>query len=906
MLRVTQKTSGTDTAKYFFGYYAEQELDKPIWLGKGSERLELKGEIVERDFEMVSNNVNPNCGQQITDRMAADRTSSYDFTFSVPKSVSITYGITEDKDILSSFDKAVLSTMTEIENSSEVRVRKNGESRDRKVGNLVYGVFTHGETRPIDGVSDPQLHKHVIVQNLAFDETDDKWKAGQFRNIKASSPYYESLFRSHLAHHLTEVGYEIKRSKRDFEISNFDRDLIDKYSRRTKEIEERAKELGLEYADDKAKLGAKTRASKIENVNRDEMKLEWKSRLTKEEYLLIQNAKNDNNSDVKKVSPEQALEYSIANTLERKSVVSEKEIMMVGLKRSFGDVTPNQLKEELEAKKELLSRVDDNGERLFTTKEALAEEKDLINATKKGANRYNPIFKGYGIENKQLTDEQKDAVNNVLESKNFIMAISGKAGVGKTYSIKEVANAVSKKGMSFIAVAPSSQASRVVQRGEGFENATTIADLLQNEKLQRELKGGVLWADEASLIGNNTMNKLISVAKAQNARILLTGDNYQHNSPERGDAYRILQKYGGLKPARIDKIQRQKRDDYRKAITMISEGNIVDGYHKLDEMQSIKESDSMKSLYKNASNEFVSALKKKESVLAVSTTHLQGKIFTDTVRDKMRQEKLLTGKSKEFEFQKNLNLTNAEKTDPNNYSEGQVIQFHQNVKGGIKRGAKFTVSEINKEGKIFITEKSNDKNNVEEKKKVELPQTQAARFSVYDVEKKDLFKGDLIRVTQNGFTSDKKRLNNGNEFRVKGFDKKGNILATTGKRTITIDKAYGNLSHGYYNTSPSAQGKTVNKVIVLQSSMSGKASNREQLYVSASRGKFSISIHTDDKEQLLRSVKRSSQRMTATELANSNSKDESKTKARLKKLQQIKSQLLTNRGINYGKRGPTR
>ena len=42
MLRITQNTSADGTHKYFFGYYAEQELDMSKWAGKGAEKLGLK------------------------------------------------------------------------------------------------------------------------------------------------------------------------------------------------------------------------------------------------------------------------------------------------------------------------------------------------------------------------------------------------------------------------------------------------------------------------------------------------------------------------------------------------------------------------------------------------------------------------------------------------------------------------------------------------------------------------------------------------------------------------------------------------------------------------------------------------------------------------------------------------
>ena len=71
-------------------------------------------------------------------------------------------------------------------------------------------------------------------------------------------------------------------------------------------------------------------------------------------------------------------------------------------------------------------------------------------------------------------------------------------------------------------------------------------------------------------------------------------------------------------------------------------------------------------------------------------------------------------------------------------------------------------------------------------------------------------------------------------------------------------------------------------MIIMQSSMTGRAASKEQFYVSASRGKFAISIHTDDKEGLLRNVQRSSARMTATEVADSIAQTEKSMKGKLK------------------------
>ena len=68
----------------------------------------------------------------------------------------------------------------------------------------------------------------------------------------------------------------------------------------------------------------------------------------------------------------------------------------------------------------------------------------------------------------------------------------------------------------------------------------------------------------------------------------------------------------------------------------------------------------------------------------------------------------------------------------------------------------------------------------------------------------------------------------------------------------------------------------------MQSSMTGRAASKEQFYVSASRGKFAISIHTDDKQGLMQSVQRSAQRMTASELAAQQQSQEKGIKDKLK------------------------
>jgi TrwC relaxase len=100
-------------------------------------------------------------------------------------------------------------------------------------------------------------------------------------NLKADAPFFEAAFNARLADKLLDDAYGIRRAKRDFELASVSRELIEKFSKRTLEIERictekytilgaRARkvvrETGMDFADAfaqvKGELGAETRQSK--------------------------------------------------------------------------------------------------------------------------------------------------------------------------------------------------------------------------------------------------------------------------------------------------------------------------------------------------------------------------------------------------------------------------------------------------------------------------------------------------------------------------------------------------------------------------------------------------------------------------------------------------------------------
>ncbi len=871
MLRITMNKSAAGAKKYYseayynegqskqLDYYSEKEHIIGKWGGRGAEKLGLQDTICKSDFAALCDNKRPDNGKTLTGRTNDKRTIGYDFTFNASKSISLAHAFATDEDkkqILDAFQSAVRETMSEIETGMQARVREKGANCNVETGNLLYGEFIHFTTRPIDGVPDPHLHAHCFVFNATHDEASDKWKAGQFRQIKQDAPYYEAYFHSKLALELREIGYVVERTGNGIELKGLNKETLEKFSRRTKEIEEHAKEYNI--TDDKAKshIGSRTRENKRAEVNPEKQMTDWQVRLTKTELEQLKALRGDSSSSSNEsIVAKEAVEYSLAHHFERKSVASDKEILTTAIKSSLGKSSPEQVKQVLKDNENVFN-VREDLRTFITTQEALSEEKQLIQNANSYKGRFAPINESYEFKADFLNKEQKQAIEFALTSQDGVIVIAGKAGTGKTTLMKEVRNGIEEAGKKIFAFAPSAEASRSVQRKEGFENANTVASLLANKTHYSQLKHQVIWVDEAGLLSNKDMNRLFAIAKEQGARIILSGDTRQHNSVQRGDALRVLQSYAGVSSITVSKIQRQKNSLYRQAVNLFSKLNIEKGFKQLERIGSVHEIQDRSERIKAVANDyFASAFKdgKQQNVLVVSPTHAEGEQVTQEIRNKLKEENIIQGNEKEFTVLKNLQFTSAQKQQLENYKQGYVLSFHQNLKG-IQAGSKLAITSIKNQSIVAVDRKGNEHC---------IPISASDRFNVFEERKIAISKGDKIRVSGNGKTLEGVHLFNGTNYYVDGFDKQGNIKLSNGCK---LSKEYGHFTSGYVVTSHASQGKTSDKVIISQSSMSAKASSLEQFYVSVSRGRQAVSIYTDDKTELLQSVKQSTQRQAATEL----------------------------------------
>lgn len=635
MLRVIQSLDSGHAKSYYSkaDYYLGSDQELPgQWRGEGARLLGLEGEIKLQQWEAMCDNIDPKTGARLTARQRADRTPGYDFNFNPPKGISLLYAETRDERILDSFRESVHATMQDIEQEAQTRVRRNGKNENRVTGNLAWGEFIHFTSRPVDGVPDPSLHAHCFVMNTTFDAQERKWKAAQFHELKRDAPYFEGLFHARFAHRLKELGLPMQQTKDGWELAGVDRALVNKFSGRKRQIEQKARELGITNPDAKGALGAKTREKKQKHLSHEELQENWRSRMTPQERQVLADLSRriggpsqptDDNAASRSV------DFAVDHEFERRSVVPERMVLARALKHAAGKSTVDQVLDRF-ARADLIFATR-AGRRMVTTRTVLSEEKRMIDFARKGRGTCRsiesqlqqlPESKAERIIKTKLNGQQQKAVRHILESRDRVILLRGAAGVGKTTLLKEAVQAIEHSGIKVAAFAPSAVASRGVLRSDGFKDADTVASLLTDSRKQEQAAGGLILIDEAGLLGTKTMNAVFSLAERINARVLLSGDRYQHASVERGSALRLLEEEAGIKPANVKEIIRQD-GEYKAAVKALADGDIVKGFKRLDEMGWIREIPGSER-YKQMAADYVEALANGKTALVISPTHSEG------------------------------------------------------------------------------------------------------------------------------------------------------------------------------------------------------------------------------------------------------------------------------------------
>jgi conjugative relaxase-like TrwC/TraI family protein len=893
VVRLVQSKSARAAKKYFReslsrpDYYGRDGYSPGIWFGEGARRLGLEGPVSQEDFFALADNKvpasydpgpeaandnAPQAGSRLTVRDKANRRPGYDFVFSPPKSVSSLWARADaewKERLVAAFRQSVLDTLREdVEPEMKTRLRRNGQDGDIVTGNMVGSLFLHESTRPLeDGTCDPHLHLHAYCFNATWVQHENRWQAAQLGDLHRDRPYVEAAFKARLAKYLEAMRLPVEhqvdaRGRLGWEIAGVPESVIAKDSRRTEEIEAEAKRKGITDPAEKGKLGAKTRRAKDAAKSPVEVEADWHHRLSEDEHRALQEvmrkaATTGNGTSSRRVTPGRSMEHAAAHVFARESAVSDKELLAEALRYGAGSVLPEDVKKELDGHGLILATI--GGRRVATNAAALADDQAVTGFARKGRGRCRALKPGrphlFGTRDgeKQLDDGQKEAVQGLLDSidRNRVTLFLGKAGVGKTTTLKELEVALNERGRELLAFAPTSRASRGVLRSKGFPTADTLAQLTASEEWQERIKGNVVLIDEVGMAGTKALRDVFAIgekhlAEGYDTRFVLTGDAQQHRGVPRGSVIHLLQEHAGLEPVRLSKIRRQRDVHHREAVEELSEGLTDAGLARLDKHGFVREIADAGERYRTLAREFADMLAAGDTALLLSPTHAEGRAAYAAVREELKRRESLGVEDHALRRYESKGLTEAQKQDAVQYQAGDMVQWHE-FAPGFRKGEQVTV--LRREENEVRVAKADGKVKT-------LPLEYAERFELYRTGSLAVAEGERLRVTRNGSAATpdgtQHRLNNGDLVTVR-FTEDGDLVD---QRGWIIGKEYGHLAPAIL-TSHASQGVDEDWVFVAQSGTSRGASSAQQIYVSASRGVKGVRIYTDDKEGLRQAVSRS-------------------------------------------------
>jgi conjugative relaxase-like TrwC/TraI family protein len=885
MLTAKAQCSLADAERYFRehlsvgDYYTEGQHVPGHWFGQGAAELGLSGVTKEDEFIRLCENLHPQTGEQLTlrqkttrtemdangvEHQAANRRVFYDFTFSPPKSVSIAALAGDDSRIVEAHDRAIGEALQQLQTFAATRVRKNGQCADRTTGNIVAAVFRHDTSRALD----PHLHSHAILFNATYDAVEQQWKALQNHDMLAAQKFVENVYYHELARELVGFGYQLENKPRgDFEIKGVSPELIEKFSKRHKQIDEATRQL-LEREPDKANgnvaairenIAHRERPPKVRDMALSRLQGLWDNQMTAGERESLRNLTVSEPPIVQTPAnmAQKAVAWAEEHVFERRSVVNEHDLWRHALEHARGENI--QLADVQAVTRQRDYVRDEKHPGKVTSREHLDREWQIVCLASDGRRRCAPLAFDCRASNPQLDDEQRQAVNWLVSSPDLVSLFRGGAGTGKSFTLREVQRELRERNCPVHVVAPQRQQVIGLEQ-DGLENVETVSAFLARRQMSRN---SVVLVDEAGQIGGKQMHALLRMVKEHEGRVILSGDTRQHGAVEATDALRAIEKYAGLQAVELTNIRRQnpalakskaeryRIEQYRQAVAEARDGNLAQSFNRLDKLNVI-EPCTAADQHKNLAARYLELAKENQSCVVVSQSWNEIHQVNNTIRDTLKNEKRIGVDEASVTAFLPVDLTNAQKREARSYAPDSVLVFNRDVRG-FKAGESARMKAITDEHLIVESDA----------RIVKIPFKQLDKVTVCQGKEMALSPGDRLQLKANGRSVENKKLANGELVTVKAVHADGQIKLADGR---TLDKDSRQFVRGYAVTSYAAQGKSVDYVLFSDSAVKA-ATNNQQWYVTISRGKKGIHIFTGDKEQLRDNITRSGDRPLALDMA---------------------------------------
>ncbi|MFZ2634188.1 MAG: MobF family relaxase [Desulfosalsimonadaceae bacterium] len=898
MLSLSAPLKAGDAAQYHKkdDYYLQEG---GFWHGKGAEDLGLTGQIDHDNFAEVLKGLRPGTEEKLRlDKNSITDRAAIDLTFSAPKSVSIM--ALADERVKGAHDEAVSTILDYIEqNNAQARLQKNGDRRAVHTGNIVVGKFDHITSRAMD----PQLHTHAVLMNLTKDQNGN-WKALHNDTLFTDKMVLGRLYRNQLAYNLKQIGYGIEITNRDdsfFEIKGVGKIIIDEFSSRRKQVEDKVKEFkaaGL-YSDlsdaklhEVAALGS--RVKKEQDVDKLLLRQGWietiKSASGKSLEAIQKNAIKLGNENEKNISLSEAVPRASELITLKDAVFMKKNILAETAKLTLGSYSTTELETAFEKNIELgkLIKLGEkttakNGIECYTTPSMQRTENNVLEMVTRSKDQFDAM--GSPEEINQFLDQQEkefEKENNagqggnkkfkfkeaqrkaaivVLSSTDRVNIIQGDAGTGKTAYTKIINSFAESKNKKVFGIGFTGKAAMELNK-VGIEAFTIDAFLKKNiehggtrpvmpdENSIRLRQGDIILMDEASMTGSRHLNKILKISEEANVKLVIQGDSKQLASISAGRMHDILQNKTDVAKVVLKEGVRQREGSFahENFITFQNKGlsAVVDN---LEYQKNLFIRTRKKELIKGTIDAY---LKMREDGKSVILTDLNKD--KDHLNNLIRKKLIESGELKKQDFEFNVltskGLSGNKTASSNFYKVGEALSFNERFDSRIKINDLYKISEVDNQGnKIKVDGESGKPFWVNLNDNSE-------KISVYEKSRRAFSKGDEVVFLKNDKTL---KVQNGTLGKVVSVKRNGTMrvaVTEAGKTEFkefsmsdSGEKKYNYVDHGYALTVHKSQGATFDNTVVYHN---GKEiiGSANSFYVATTRAKEKTQVFTNDLEKL--------------------------------------------------------
>src|SRR5216683_2208623 len=472
----------------------------------------------------------------------------------------------------------------------------------------------------------------------------------------------------------------------------------------------------------------------------------------------------------------------------------------------------------------------------YTTPEMIALERGNIELTRAGQGRAAAISSSNEIRRwasqRNLPPDQTAVAELTLTSTDWITSIEGRAGAPTTRAVKSLSEA----GIS----------------------ARTVASLLESQSTCPASRQ--VWIiDESSLLPTRQVNRLLRKAREQNVeRIVFVGDQRQHHAIDAGRPIYQMQQ-AGMPVARLDTIRRQRDPELREAVMHAAKGDVAQSLAILGRRGDIREVADIEHRRRQIARGYLAAHESGERVLVVSPANDERRELNKAIRAKLIARGHVDPLGQEHAILVSRNLSGAQRASAYHYEEGDLIRFTRGSKQfAIPKGGYGRVEAADRDANALTI-------NTGSGRRIEYNPVRLFGVEVFSEEKRVLSRGDRIQ-----FRAPDRALGvaNGEFATIESIDSvRALVRLDSGRQLSAASDRLRHIDHGYASTSHSAQGATVDRVVVdINTQLSPELVNRKQFYVSISRARSGIAIFTDDRPQLGHAVNRSREKSLALDL----------------------------------------